>query len=92
MAYESKRDAEFQNRARLAFRRFLRHMKGQPWIAERFCDWIEQVFPLELWPKDWRSIGQVIRWAKDEGLIRRVGSAPARTSHGNWKPKWVACR
>lgn len=86
--YESKRDAHFQSLAYLWLKKFARSRKGRPFLAETFRAYLESEHR-ELQPYDWRSLGICFRWAKDEGLIRRVGSAPARTSHGNWKPKWV---
>lgn len=87
--YESKRDQTFQTAARMAIRLFLRRQKCRPFLAEEFRAWLtlEGIEPI-----DWRSLGWVVKDAQSAGLIRRVGSAPARTSHGNWKPKWVGCR
>lgn len=88
--YESKRDARFQSLAYLWLRSYVRRHR-KPFLAENFRHWLETNRP-NVEPHDWRSLGIVFRWARDNGLIRRVGSAPAKTSHGNYKPKWVGCR
>lgn len=89
--YESKRDAEFQTLAYIHLRRFAKLRKHRAFLAEEFRAWLEKHHP-DLEPKDWRSLGCVFSWAKGNGMIACAGSAPARTSHGNWKPKWVGCR
>jgi len=87
--YESKRDAHFQSKAYLSLQSYVRLHRGRKaFLAEDFRKWLETYRPMTV-PHDWRSLGIVFRWARDNGLIKRVGSAPARTSHGNWKPKWV---
>ncbi len=42
-------------------------------------------------PTDRRSFGAVIRSLARDGVIRRIGYAPAVTSHRSPKPLWEAC-
>ena len=85
--YESKRDARFQTHARFLLRRFMSRRKNKPFLSEEFRAYLERECKFQ--PADWRSLGWVIKDAQSSGRIKRVGSAPAKTSHGNYKPKWV---
>ena len=85
--YESKRDARFQTYARTILRRFINRRLNKPFLAEEFRAFLENEGTVH--PADWRSLGWVLKDAHLSGRIKRVGSAPAKTSHGNYKPKWV---
>lgn len=79
---------EWQQEAIYAARRALRYMKA-PFLAETLLEAVLKYIPA---PSDKRSFGHVIRKLEREKVIQWAGIGQARTSNGQWKPKWRAVR
>lgn len=61
-------------------------MARRPWTVEEAREWIGDLAPP---PKDARAWGAVASMAVRHNLIKHVGYAPARSSHGSPKRTYV---
>ena len=71
---------------------FVRARPGDSFLAEEYMEWLRHASPDLLDGIDLRAFGGVIREAAKQGLIVRIGYAPANTSNRSPKCLWRGCR
>ena len=94
----ARRELGIERSASRAGREWLARARGYllEWLASRREDWLTEDF--REWaaqagldpPPDGRAFGKVMQSAQREGLIKRVGYAPANSSNGSAKVLWRA--
>ena len=85
--------AEWSSKARLAVIGFIqssmRIYNGDRFLVEEVRDWAEALELIEP-PANGRAWGAVIRRCAKEGIIRKDGYLPARSSNMSPKTAWVS--